>query len=786
MSNLISSSQFPKKESIEYFMKKDSSPSDTNLLREQERKCQNEMVPNQCGQAKSSSECLEKEISESPGHYCPICDRKCPKDLRLFNAHIDKCLLQQSGANDRKMKRVSPVVTNADFEDFLEFSTIKASRKSKTKIKMTQKNLKTVFEESLVRNGIPSDFCLEKSSECKYENLSEAENVPQQRKDSKKTGVQENSSEIEHKESNSVILESCVNSETLKNRPFSDGVTKAKEESCPHENKSISPSVSKLVNSKELSGCEKPSPKSAAATANTSGVSELNDTDMEQILTKFNGTKEESMKVDGIDLVEIHPENITSPSSKHSRKQSDCDNKENATDCSSADIANSTVQTKLKNLQNNKSLKKTLRNCNLLKYFSKSNVNKRGGGEEVNQCLSSNESWKWSESTNRVVEKTAGSMLDETICSEQKEVDVGGLLNKEDITDQQQQWTVAETNLVCSVVSDKLQKQVDSEQDISLVTDKLQQEVETGQDNSLVVEKVQQIVETSWISSLACGKLQKEVTSGQRINLAGDKPQKEVDSGQKISLVTEKIQKLKTGQGRSLADDKLETGFQTDQEVSQDSKRMETRDDCGQGRSSNVTGQLQKVFNSSQSHRPANTDQTDCSISHSHSTENSFKTSDSIIKVDTSHNHGDCPNNKIVSSCAPQCQEPSGYVNIDTQFHSSAKTTSELPQDKEFPTRGDNCQTMQLVHQCPICNSDIPLNDMSIFNEHVDLCLNQATIKRILLEQGEELKNSAKHKRLVCFHFLFSSVLITSPFVRRGWGGEVTTDLCTDTQLSQL
>ncbi|XP_036365843.1 DNA polymerase kappa-like isoform X2 [Octopus sinensis] len=790
MSNLILSSQFPKKDSIEYFMKKDPSPSDTNLLTEHEKKCQNETVPNECGQAESSSDYLEKGISESPGHYCPICDRKCPKDLRLFNAHIDKCLLQQSGGNDRKTKRASPLVTNADFEDFLEFSTIKTSRKTKKKTKMTQKNLKTVFEETLVRNGIPTDSCLEKS-ECKSENLSETENILKRRKDCKKTCTKENSSETEQKDSNGVILESCVDSGTLKHHLSSDGVAaEVEEESCLHENKSLSPSVSKLGNSEELlvSGCENPSPECSTATADVSKVSELNDADMEQILTRLHRTKEEPSKVDRIDLVKSCPEYVTDPHSKNSRKQSDCDNTEKGTDCSSADIANSTglkpfgtnIQTKFKNIQDNKFLKKTLKNCNLLKYFSKSSVNKREEeeeAEEVNQCLGFNESLKWSESTERVVvEKTDGSILDETISSEQ-EVDAGGLLNNEDITDQQQ--TVAKTSLGHSVVSDKLQKQVDSGKDISSVTDKLQQEVdsgqinsldcdklqqevETGQDISLVVEKVQQIVETGQVSSLASGKLQKEVDSGQRINLASDKLQKEVDSGQEISLVTKKIQKIKSGRRRSLVSVKLETEVQTGQEINQDSNKVETRADCDQGGSSNVTEQLQKIFNSGQldsvtsgqSHGSANTGQTDCSIFHSHSmklfphsTENSIKTSESMINVETSCNHGDSPNNEVASSCPPQFQGSTGCVSIDTQFHSPAKTTSKLPQDKEFPTERDNGQTTELVHQCPICNKDILITDMSTFNEHVDLCLNQGTIRKILLEQGEELKNSAKHKR---------------------------------------
>ncbi|XP_014777203.1 uncharacterized protein LOC106874111 isoform X2 [Octopus bimaculoides] len=779
MSNLISSSQFAKKDSIEYFLKKDSSLSDTNVLTEHEGKYQNEMAPNQCGQAESSSDCLEKGISESPGHYCPICDRKCPKNLRLFNAHIDKCLLQQSRENDRKTKRTSPVITNADFEDFLEFSTIKTSRKTRKKTKMTQKNLKTVFEETFVRNGIPTDSCLEKSSECKCENLSETENILKQRKDCKKTGTKENSSEIEPKESNGVILGSCVDSGTLKNHPFSDGVAEVEEESCLHENKSLSPSVSKLSNSEELlvSGCEKPSPKCSTTTADISKVSELNDANTEQMLTRLHRTKEEPSKVDRIDLVKICPEDVTNPH----KKQSDCDNKENGTDCSSADIANSTgpkpfdsnIETKLKKIQNNKFSKKTVKNCNLLKYFSKSNVNKR---EEVKQCLGSSESLKWSESTDRVVvEKTDRSILDETISSEQ--VDAGGLLNNEDITDQQQ--TAAKTSLSHSMVCDKLQKQVDSEKDINLVTDKLQQEVdsgqinsldcdklqqevETGQESSLVVEKVQQIVETGQINSLASGKLQKEIGSGQRINLASDKLQKEVDSGQEISLVTEKIQKIKSGQRRSLASDKQETEVQTGQEINQDSNKVETRSDCGQRSSSNVTEQLQKICNSGQldsvtsgqSHGSANTGQTDCSIFHSHSmklfphsTENSIETSESMIKVDTSCNHGDSPNNEIAPSCPPQFQGSTGCVSVDTQFHSPAETTSKLPQDKEFPTERDNGQTTELVHQCPICHKDILIPDMSTFNEHVDLCLNQATIRKILVEQGKELKNSAQLKR---------------------------------------
>lgn len=64
-----------------------------------------------------SSQPESKQFAKSPaGHYCPICNRKCPTNLRLFNAHIDKCLL--SGENSRpSRKRLSPSIDKDVFTE---------------------------------------------------------------------------------------------------------------------------------------------------------------------------------------------------------------------------------------------------------------------------------------------------------------------------------------------------------------------------------------------------------------------------------------------------------------------------------------------------------------------------------------------------------------------------------------------------------------------------------------------------------------------------------------------
>lgn len=51
------------------------------------------------------------------------------------------------------------------------------------------------------------------------------------------------------------------------------------------------------------------------------------------------------------------------------------------------------------------------------------------------------------------------------------------------------------------------------------------------------------------------------------------------------------------------------------------------------------------------------------------------------------------------------------------------------------------------IFTCPVCSKEVTASDMAVFNEHVDLCLNQNVIHKILIEQGAEIRKTEATKR---------------------------------------
>ncbi|GAB1605093.1 hypothetical protein Ahia01_000791100 [Argonauta hians] len=375
MSNLIPSSHFSKKETIEYFMKKNSSTNDSNVSTDVERNNVNKSHNHQSKNAGISDENLEKGISESPGHFCPICNRKCPKNLRLFNAHIDKCLLQQSGENDRKSRRTSPVITKADFEDFYEVSTPKPLKKTKQKIKMTQKNLKTVFEETLVGNETWLNSSVEKFK-CDSDNLFKTENIPKTKQDSTTTNIMSSemepeirdratttnimSSEMEPEIRDRAILETCVDPMMLTDNSSCGSITNetGKEssslESKQHTSSSSSSSSSSPVNkpsnttghlSDDLDQC----PPEEDLADNSTRFPEVKGTELKPTSPEIHCIKEP----DRIGPMKNYHEDVENSQSKNLLQQAGCEKIDSETNSSSMECANSIA---VKSSQSNKNM----------------------------------------------------------------------------------------------------------------------------------------------------------------------------------------------------------------------------------------------------------------------------------------------------------------------------------------------------------------------------------------------------------------------------------------------
>ena len=108
-----------------------------------------------------------KPFQESPaGHYCPICNRKCPTNLCLFNAHIDKCLL--SGENSRPTrKRLSPTLN----EDFLTENIAQNLTPLKTRKKQRGRPSKKMAQITLDTASLQESIITECTSGDQEENL---------------------------------------------------------------------------------------------------------------------------------------------------------------------------------------------------------------------------------------------------------------------------------------------------------------------------------------------------------------------------------------------------------------------------------------------------------------------------------------------------------------------------------------------------------------------------------------------------------------------------------------
>lgn len=137
ISNFLPKTQSKKKDTIDCFVKKkhslspDSEHNNIDLLTEPNR-----TIPSHTNSPPPNV----KSPAESPaGHYCPICNRKCPTDLRIFNAHIDKCLL--GGKHSRSSQKRSSQTFNTEF--FTEnasqnITPLKVSKQRRGKISKTK------------------------------------------------------------------------------------------------------------------------------------------------------------------------------------------------------------------------------------------------------------------------------------------------------------------------------------------------------------------------------------------------------------------------------------------------------------------------------------------------------------------------------------------------------------------------------------------------------------------------------------------------------------------------
>lgn len=98
---------------------------------------------------------------------------------------------------------------------------------------------------------------------------------------------------------------------------------------------------------------------------------------------------------------------------------------------------------------------------------------------------------------------------------------------------------------------------------------------------------------------------------------------------------------------------------------------------------------------------------------------------------------------------APNCETAEKESICPSEKESDASLQNSLQAVNSFdciPNQEDT-SIFEDIFTCPVCSKEVTASDMTVFNEHVDLCLNQNVIHKILIEQGAEIRKTEAMKR---------------------------------------